>query len=95
MAGRLFSVDVVMALLEQPERSPEECEPSLVGFLSHRFLIQEVLFALKMDESPLVQGHALSSLALCLEMPSMNATRAVQGLFVTSETFSCTVKSPD
>lgn len=84
MVGRLFSVDVVMALLEQPERSPEECDPLLVGFLAHRFLIQDVLFARRMDESSTVQGHALSCLALCLELPSMNATRAVQGLFITT-----------
>lgn len=84
MVGRLFSVDVVMALLEQPERSPEECDPQLVGFLPHRYLIQDVLFARRMDECPTVQSHALSCLAQCLELPSMNATRAVQGLFTTN-----------
>ncbi|XP_055083053.1 condensin-2 complex subunit D3 [Periophthalmus magnuspinnatus] len=83
MAGRLFSVDVVMALLEQPERSPEGCDPTLLQYLPHKYLIQEVLFSRRMDVSPTVQGHALSCLAQCLELPSMNATRAVQGLFTT------------
>ncbi|XP_055018582.1 condensin-2 complex subunit D3 isoform X2 [Boleophthalmus pectinirostris] len=83
MAGRLFSVDVVMALLEQPERNPEGCEAALVQYLPHKYLIQEVLFARRMDVFPTVQGHALACLAQCLELPSMNATRAVQGLFTT------------
>ncbi|CAL1577766.1 unnamed protein product [Knipowitschia caucasica] len=83
MVGRLFSVDVVMALLEQPERSPEGCDPDLVNYLPYKYLIQEVLFARRMDVSPTVQGHALACLAQCLELPSMNATKAVQGLFTT------------
>ncbi|XP_072293135.1 condensin-2 complex subunit D3 [Eucyclogobius newberryi] len=83
MAGRLFSVDVVMALLDQPEMSPEGCDPDLVDYLPHKYLIQEVLFARRMDVSPTVQGHALTCLAQCLELPSLNATRAVQSLFTT------------
>ncbi|XP_017277136.1 condensin-2 complex subunit D3 isoform X2 [Kryptolebias marmoratus] len=82
MVHRLFSVDVVMVLLEQPERSPEECRDNeLAGFLPHRFLIQDLLFARRMDASPTVQGHALSCLAQCLELPSLNITRAVHNLF--------------
>uniref|UniRef100_A0A669DRB9 Non-SMC condensin II complex, subunit D3 n=1 Tax=Oreochromis niloticus TaxID=8128 RepID=A0A669DRB9_ORENI len=83
MVHRLFSVDVVMVLLEQPERRPEECrDPDLVCFLMHRFLIQNLLFARRMDESPTVQGHALNCLAQCLELPSLNATRAIHNLFL-------------
>ncbi|XP_076025344.1 condensin-2 complex subunit D3 [Genypterus blacodes] len=85
MACRLFSVDVVMVLLEQPERKLEDCEdPELSHLLSHKFLIQNLLFARRMDESPTVQGHALSCLAQCLELPSLNATRAVHDLFSAS-----------
>uniref|UniRef100_A0A3B5M4J8 Condensin complex subunit 1 C-terminal domain-containing protein n=1 Tax=Xiphophorus couchianus TaxID=32473 RepID=A0A3B5M4J8_9TELE len=77
MVHRLFSVDVVMVLLTQPERSLEECQdPELARFLPHKFLIQDLLFARRMDESPTVQGHALSCLAQCLELPSLNVTRA-------------------
>uniref|UniRef100_A0A7N8XVQ2 Non-SMC condensin II complex, subunit D3 n=1 Tax=Mastacembelus armatus TaxID=205130 RepID=A0A7N8XVQ2_9TELE len=76
MVRRLFSVDVVMVLLEQPERRPEECQdPELACFLPHKFLIQSMLFARQMDESPSVQGHALACLAQCLELSSLNVTR--------------------
>lgn len=86
MVHRLFSVDVVMVLLEQPERSPEECQDlELASFLPHKFLIQSVLFAQRTDESPTVQGHALACLAQCLELPSLNVTRAVHNLFSASE----------
>lgn len=86
MVHRLFSVDVVMVLLEQPERQPEECEdPDFACFLPHKFLIQHLLFARRIDSSPTVQGHALACLAQCLELPSFNATRAVHSLFSASE----------
>ncbi|CAG05147.1 unnamed protein product, partial [Tetraodon nigroviridis] len=86
MVHRLFSVDVVMVLLEQPERQPEECQdPDLASFLSHKFLIQNLLFARRIDSSPTVQSHALACLAQCLELPSFNATRAVHNLFSASE----------
>ncbi|KAM3606346.1 uncharacterized protein V6R79_014771 [Siganus canaliculatus] len=82
MVHRLFSVDVVMVLLEQNERRAEECQdPELASFLSHKFLIQNLLFARRKDTSPTVQGHALACLAQCLELPSLNATRAVHNLF--------------
>ncbi|XP_042370567.1 condensin-2 complex subunit D3-like, partial [Plectropomus leopardus] len=82
MVCRLFSVDVVMVLLEQLERKPEECEdPELCSFLPHKFLIQSLLFARRMDDSPTVQSHALACLAQCLELPSLNVTRAVHNLF--------------
>uniref|UniRef100_A0A8D0A906 Non-SMC condensin II complex, subunit D3 n=1 Tax=Sander lucioperca TaxID=283035 RepID=A0A8D0A906_SANLU len=86
MVCRLFSVDVVMVLLEQPERRLEECQdPELTCFLPHKFLIQSLLFARRMDDSPTVQGHALACLAQCLELPSFNVTRAVHNLFSASE----------
>ncbi|KAM9364165.1 LOW QUALITY PROTEIN: condensin-2 complex subunit D3-L-like [Pholidichthys leucotaenia] len=87
MVNRLFSVDVVMVLLEQPERSSDECNnPDLVCFLSHAFLIQNLLFARRKDESPTVQGHAFNCLAQCLELHSLNATRAVHSLFCATGT---------
>lgn len=86
MVHRLFSIDIVMVLLEQPERSLEECQDSeLAGFLPHKFLIQDLLFARRMDTASTVQGHALSCLAQCLELPSLNVTRAVHNLFSASE----------
>ncbi|XP_061546170.1 condensin-2 complex subunit D3 [Phycodurus eques] len=82
MASRLFSVDVVMVLLGQPERRPEECDdPGLACYLPHQFLIQSLLFARRNDPSPTVQSHVFACLAQCLEFPSHNATYAVQNLF--------------
>uniref|UniRef100_A0AAQ5ZBT3 Condensin complex subunit 1 C-terminal domain-containing protein n=1 Tax=Amphiprion ocellaris TaxID=80972 RepID=A0AAQ5ZBT3_AMPOC len=75
MVHRLFSIDVVMVLLEQQERTEECQDPELSCFLPHKFLIQNLLFARRMDESPTVQGHALACLAQCLELPSLNITR--------------------
>ncbi|XP_068424000.1 condensin-2 complex subunit D3 isoform X2 [Clinocottus analis] len=87
MVCRLFSVDVVMVLLEQPERGPEGCQdPEFSCFLPHKFLIQNLLFDRRMDDSPTVQGHALACLAQCLELPSLNATRAVHNLFYATGT---------
>lgn len=78
-----------MVLLEQPERqgqeADEEEEEELAAMLSHRFLIQSVLFSRRMDSSPTVQGHALACLAQCLELPSLNATQAMRHLFSASE----------
>lgn len=85
-----------MVLLEQPERRPQEGDlqgegeaeeeaEELAAVLSHRFLIQSVLFGRRMDSSPTVQGHALACLAQCLELPSLNATQAVHHLFSASE----------
>uniref|UniRef100_A0A3Q1H262 Condensin-2 complex subunit D3 n=1 Tax=Acanthochromis polyacanthus TaxID=80966 RepID=A0A3Q1H262_9TELE len=81
MVHRLFSIDVVMVLLEQQERTEEYQDPELSCFLPHKFLIQNLLFARRVDESPTVQGHALACLAQCLELPSLNITRAVHTLF--------------
>ncbi|KAF7667854.1 hypothetical protein LDENG_00040740 [Lucifuga dentata] len=87
MVCRLFSVDVVMILLEQPERRLQDCQdPELTCFLPHKFLIQNLLFARRMDESPTVQGHALACLAQCLELRSFNATQAVHSLFCATGT---------
>ncbi|XP_034537815.1 condensin-2 complex subunit D3 isoform X2 [Notolabrus celidotus] len=87
MVHRLFSVDVVMVLLEQPERRSEDCQdPELASLLPHKFLIQNVLFSRRMDDSPTVQGHAFACLAQCLELPSLNVTRAVHSLFSTTGT---------
>uniref|UniRef100_A0A3Q3JDK2 Condensin complex subunit 1 C-terminal domain-containing protein n=1 Tax=Monopterus albus TaxID=43700 RepID=A0A3Q3JDK2_MONAL len=61
---------------------PEECQdPELACFLPHKFLIQSLLFARQMDESPTVKGHALACLAQCLELPLVNVTQAVHSLF--------------
>ncbi|KAM4603913.1 condensin-2 complex subunit D3 [Polymixia lowei] len=87
MVYRLFSVDVVMVLLEQAERTPEDSvAPELVPLLAHKFLIQNLLFGRRTDISPTVRSHTLACLAQCLELPSLNTTRAVHTLFYSSGT---------
>ncbi|XP_049592044.1 condensin-2 complex subunit D3 [Syngnathus scovelli] len=88
MVARLFSVDVTMVVLGQPERRPEECDEhaALARYLPHRFLIQKLLFARRNDHSATVQSHVLACLAQCLELPSLNATCAIQSLFSATAT---------
>ena len=84
MVYRLFAVDVVMVLLQQPERAADLGAAAEVAvLLPHRYLVQSLLFSRRTDSSPTVRGHALSCLAQVLEMPSLNASRAVQDLFTT------------
>ncbi|KAL0994528.1 hypothetical protein UPYG_G00123530 [Umbra pygmaea] len=85
VAYRMFAMDVAMVLLEQPERDPDEnLDPELVTFLPHRFLVHNMVFGRRSDASPTVRSHALTCLAQCLELPSINATRSVKELFFTT-----------
>uniref|UniRef100_A0A8C8LZN0 Condensin complex subunit 1 C-terminal domain-containing protein n=1 Tax=Oncorhynchus tshawytscha TaxID=74940 RepID=A0A8C8LZN0_ONCTS len=91
VAYRMFALDVSMALLEQPEREANEnVDTELVSFLSHRFLVHNMVFGRRSDASPTVRGHALTCLAQCLELPSMNATRSIKELFSTSASLTHT-----
>ncbi|XP_067085032.1 condensin-2 complex subunit D3 [Osmerus mordax] len=82
VAYRLFALDVSVALLACPERQAEgSMGPEQAGLLSHRFLVQSLVFGRRSDASPTVRAHALTCLSRCLEMPSLNATRCVQELF--------------
>ncbi|XP_062309171.1 condensin-2 complex subunit D3 isoform X2 [Osmerus eperlanus] len=82
VAYRLFALDVSVALLACPERQAEDSlGPEQAGLLSHRFLVQSLVFGRRSDASPTVRAHALTCLSRCLEMPSLNATRCVQELF--------------
>ncbi|XP_010892297.2 condensin-2 complex subunit D3 isoform X3 [Esox lucius] len=82
---RMFALDIAMVLLEQPEREGDEnLAPELVSFLPHKFLVHNMVFGRRSDTSPTVRGHALTCLAQCLELPSMNATRCVKELFSTT-----------
>uniref|UniRef100_A0A8K9X2Y6 Non-SMC condensin II complex subunit D3 n=1 Tax=Oncorhynchus mykiss TaxID=8022 RepID=A0A8K9X2Y6_ONCMY len=91
VAYRMFALDVSMALMEQPEREANEnVDAELVSFLSHRFLVHNIVFGRRSDASPTVRGHALTCLAQCLELPSMNATRSIKELFSTSASLTHT-----
>ncbi|XP_074072376.1 condensin-2 complex subunit D3 isoform X2 [Macrotis lagotis] len=71
ISHRVFTLDVVLALLEYRER---EVDSSLTleqqKFLKHKFLIQELMFGRCSDKAPTVRSKALSSFVHCLEMSS-------------------------
>ncbi|XP_051558295.1 condensin-2 complex subunit D3 isoform X1 [Myxocyprinus asiaticus] len=82
VAFRMFALDVAMVLLEQSERDMEDTmDPELAVFLSHRFLVHNIVYSHRNDVSPTVRGHALHCLAQCLELRSQNATKCVHELF--------------
>ena len=86
LAYRLFALDVSVALLACPERQAEaSLGPEQAGLLSHRFLVQSLVFGRRSDSSPTVRAHALTCLSRCLEMPSLNATRCIHELFSSSK----------
>ncbi|NWV19169.1 CNDD3 protein, partial [Origma solitaria] len=66
---RVFALDVALALLELPERSPgSSLSPDHQRFLKHKFLVQVMVFGRCSDKAPMVRSKALSSFAHCLEM---------------------------
>ncbi|KAI2668597.1 Condensin-2 complex subunit D3 [Labeo rohita] len=85
VAFRMFALDVAMVLLEQSERDVDDTvDPELAVFLSHRFLVHNIIYNHRNDVSPTVRGHALHCLAQCLELGSQNATKCVHELFSNS-----------
>ncbi|TRY56494.1 hypothetical protein DNTS_008784 [Danionella cerebrum] len=82
---RMFALDVTMVLLERSEREVDDTVgPELAVFLSHRFLVHNIVYSRHTDISPSVRGHALHCLAQCLELGSQNATKYVHELFSNS-----------
>ncbi|NWV03183.1 CNDD3 protein, partial [Ptilonorhynchus violaceus] len=66
---RVFALDVALALLDLPERSPDSSlSLDLQRFLKHKFLVQVMVFGRCSDKAPVVRSKALSSFAHCLEM---------------------------
>ncbi|KAF7686726.1 condensin-2 complex subunit D3 [Silurus meridionalis] len=87
VAFRMFALDVAMVLLAQEEREADGAlEPDLALYLSHRFLVHSVVYGRRSDVSPTVRAHAMHCLALCLELPSQNATKCIHELFSSSST---------
>ncbi|XP_065110750.1 condensin-2 complex subunit D3 isoform X2 [Paramisgurnus dabryanus] len=85
VAFRMFALDVAMVLLEQDERDVDDTvDPGLAVYLSHRFLVHNIVYGHRNDVSPSVRGHALHCLAQCLELRSQNATKCVHELFSNS-----------
>ncbi|XP_022537482.2 condensin-2 complex subunit D3 [Astyanax mexicanus] len=87
VAFRMFALDVTVVLLGVDEREADESLiTDLAVYLSHRFLVHNIIYARCSDISPTVRGHALHCLAQCLELPSRNATKWIHEIFSSSST---------
>uniref|UniRef100_A0A7N5K322 Condensin-2 complex subunit D3 n=1 Tax=Ailuropoda melanoleuca TaxID=9646 RepID=A0A7N5K322_AILME len=86
---RVFTLDVVLALLELPERAVDNTlslEHQKV--LKHKFLVQEILFDRCVDKAPTVRSKALSSFAHCLEVSVTTASESIVELLINSPAIS-------
>ncbi|NXT24846.1 CNDD3 protein, partial [Syrrhaptes paradoxus] len=81
VAYRVFALDVVLALLDVPERNLDSSlSPDHQKFVTHKFLVQVMVFGRCSDRAPVVRSKALSSFAQCLEMKAA----AIQDLLQSS-----------
>lgn len=86
---RVFTLDVVLALLELPEREVDDAlSLEHQKFLKHKFLVQEIMFDRCLDKAPTVRSKALSSFAHCLELTVTRASESILELLMNSPTFS-------
>uniref|UniRef100_A0A8C5JBE8 Condensin-2 complex subunit D3 n=1 Tax=Junco hyemalis TaxID=40217 RepID=A0A8C5JBE8_JUNHY len=84
---RVFALDVALALLELPERSPgSSLSQDQQSLLKHKFLVQVMVFGRCSDKAPVVRSKALSSLAHCLEMKAAATLESIQDLL---QSFVC------
>uniref|UniRef100_A0A8C0K9X3 Condensin-2 complex subunit D3 n=1 Tax=Canis lupus dingo TaxID=286419 RepID=A0A8C0K9X3_CANLU len=83
---RIFTLDVVLALLELPERAVDNTlSLEHQKLLKHKFLVQKIIFDRCVDKAPTVRSKALSSFAHCLEV-SVTASESILELKI--NTFS-------
>uniref|UniRef100_A0A8C5JC74 Condensin-2 complex subunit D3 n=1 Tax=Junco hyemalis TaxID=40217 RepID=A0A8C5JC74_JUNHY len=83
---RVFALDVALALLELPERSPgSSLSQDQQSLLKHKFLVQVMVFGRCSDKAPVVRSKALSSLAHCLEMKAAATLESIQDLLQRKE----------
>ncbi|XP_007495227.2 condensin-2 complex subunit D3 isoform X1 [Monodelphis domestica] len=94
ISHRVFTLDVVLALLEYPER---ELDSSLSldqeKFLKHKFLLQELMFGRCSDKASTVRSKALSSFVHCLEMSTTVNLNNILDLFQASSYAASEVNS--
>ncbi|XP_053451769.1 condensin-2 complex subunit D3 isoform X2 [Nycticebus coucang] len=84
---RVFTLDVVLALLELPEREGDSTlSVELQKFTKHKFLVQEIMFDRCSDKAPTVRSKALTSFAHCLELTATTASESILELLVNSST---------
>ncbi|PNI65409.1 NCAPD3 isoform 6 [Pan troglodytes] len=92
---RVFTLDVVLALLELPEREVDNTlSLEHQKFLKHKFLVQEIMFDRCLDKAPTVRSKALSSFAHCLELTVTSASDSILELLINSPTFSVIESHP-
>ncbi|NXN15069.1 CNDD3 protein, partial [Indicator maculatus] len=78
IAYRVFALDVVLALLEVPERNVDSSlSLDQQKLLKHQFLVQVMVFGRCSDRAPVVRSKALSSFAHCLEMKGAPALESI------------------
>ncbi|KAM9221269.1 condensin-2 complex subunit D3 isoform 1-T1 [Dugong dugon] len=86
---RVFTLDVALALLELPEREVDNTlSLEHQKFLTHKFLVQEIMFDRCLDKAPTVRSKALSSFAHCLELSVTNTSESVLELLINSRAVS-------
>ncbi|XP_044936262.1 condensin-2 complex subunit D3 isoform X2 [Mustela putorius furo] len=86
---RVFTLDVVLALLELPERAVDNTlSMEHQKILKHKFLVQEIIFDRCVDKSPTVRSKALSSFAHCLEVSVTTASESILELLSNSTAIS-------
>ncbi|XP_005378647.1 PREDICTED: condensin-2 complex subunit D3 [Chinchilla lanigera] len=89
IAHRVFTLDVVLALLELPEREVDDTlSLEHQKFLRHKFLVQEIMFDRCLDKAPTVRSKALSSFARCLELSVHSTSESILELLINSPTVS-------
>nr|XP_020142447.1 condensin-2 complex subunit D3 [Microcebus murinus] len=83
---RVFTLDVVLALLELPEREVDNTlSLEHQKFVKHKFLVQDIMFDRCLDKAPTVRSKALSSFAHCLELTVSNASESILELLINSK----------
>ncbi|XP_009874306.1 PREDICTED: condensin-2 complex subunit D3, partial [Apaloderma vittatum] len=86
IAYRVFALDVALALLDAPKRSLDgSLSLDHQKFLTHKFLVQVMVFGRCSDKAPVVRSKALSSFAHCLEMKAAATLESIQDLLQTSD----------
>ncbi|KAM6312472.1 condensin-2 complex subunit D3 [Podargus strigoides] len=85
IAYRVFALDVVLALLDMPERNLDtSLSLDHQKFLKHKFLVQVMVFGRCSDKAPVVRSKALSCFAHCLEMKVDDTLESIQDLIQSS-----------
>ncbi|NXH74642.1 CNDD3 protein, partial [Hydrobates tethys] len=85
IAYRVFALDVVLALLDVPERNADSSlSLDHQKFLKHKFLVQVMVFGRCSDKAAVVRSKALSSFAHCLEMKTAATLESMQDLLQSS-----------